>query len=129
MKKQCHVLWMPVHLFPWLHDFLCPVEDAQCTTEESPLGKLSNKQFAPVLLNLLHPNINIHTLHTVLFTFPLIPTRRICLTISSFLNWWSFPYSYGIHIGFEGNNVGRNYVPVTLRCYRVKGKVYTVHLA
>ena len=32
-----------------------------------------------------------HTLHTVLYTYPKVLTRRICLTIKSFLCWWSFP--------------------------------------
>ena len=30
-------------------------------------------------------------LHTVQFLFPLVLTRRICLTNRSFSNWWSFP--------------------------------------
>ena len=42
-------------------------------------------------LNPLHPNISIHNLHTVLYTFPKVLTRRICLTIKSFFSWWSFP--------------------------------------
>ena len=37
--------------------------------------------------NPLHPNISIHILHTDLSTFPVVLTRRICLTIFSFLNW------------------------------------------
>ena len=31
--------------------------------------------------NPLHPNISIDILHTVLYTFPLVLIRRICLTI------------------------------------------------
>ena len=42
-------------------------------------------------LNFLHPNINIHILHTVLVTFTMLLTRRIFLAIRSFLNKWSFP--------------------------------------
>ena len=30
------------------------------------------------LVNSLHPNIGIHILHTVLYTFPKVLTRRIC---------------------------------------------------
>ena len=41
--------------------------------------------------NFLHPNINIHILHTVLVTFTMLLTRRIFLAIRSFLNKWSFP--------------------------------------
>ena len=39
----------------------------------------------------LHPNISKHILHTVLYTFPKLLTRRIWLTIKSFFSWWSFP--------------------------------------
>ena len=35
----------------------------------------------------LHPNINMHILHTVLYKFPRLLTRRICLTIKSFFTW------------------------------------------
>ena len=35
-------------------------------------------------LNPLHPKISMHILHTVLYTFPLVLTRRICLKIKSF---------------------------------------------
>ena len=33
------------------------------------------------LVNPLHPNISLHILYTVLYTFPKVLTRRICLTI------------------------------------------------
>ena len=36
---------------------------------------------------LSHPNINILILHSVLYTFPKLPTRRICLTIKSIFSW------------------------------------------
>ena len=42
-------------------------------------------------LNPLHPNISMHILHTVRYTFPKVLTRRIFLTIKSFFSWWSFP--------------------------------------
>ena len=41
-------------------------------------------------LNLLHPNISMHILHTVLYTFLMVLTRRIYLKIKSFFGWWSF---------------------------------------
>ena len=47
---------------------------------------LKSKQF-----NSLHPNINMHILHTVLYTFLKVLTRRICLTIAGFCNCGSFP--------------------------------------
>ena len=40
-----------------------------------------------IYLNPLHPNISMHILHTVLYTFPKELTRRICLTIKDFLGW------------------------------------------
>ena len=39
--------------------------------------------------NPLHPNISMHILHTVLLTFPKMPTWRICLTIKSLFSGWS----------------------------------------
>ena len=42
--------------------------------------------------NLLHPNISIHSLGTLLYTFPLSLTRRIHLTINAF--------NVGNHISF-----------------------------
>ena len=36
----------------------------------------------------LHPNISMHILHTVLYTFPKLLERRICFkTIKSFFGW------------------------------------------
>ena len=46
---------------------------------------MQNTTFSP-----LHPNISLHILHTVLYTFPKVLTRRICLTIKSFFSWRSF---------------------------------------
>ena len=48
------------------------------------------KEYKEGLFNPLHPNISIHILHTVLYTFNKVLTRRICLTIKSFFSWWSF---------------------------------------
>ena len=35
----------------------------------------------------LHPSVNMHILHTVLYTFLKVLTRRICLTIKNFFSW------------------------------------------
>ena len=43
-----------------------------------------------VVPNPLHPNISMHILHTVLYKFPKVLTRRICIKIKSFLSWWLF---------------------------------------
>ena len=37
--------------------------------------------------NPLQPNISIHFLHNVLCTFPMVLTKRICLTIKSVFSW------------------------------------------
>ena len=42
---------------------------------------------AKVCLNPLHPNISMHILHTVLYTFLILLTKRTCLTIESRLRW------------------------------------------
>ena len=39
------------------------------------------------LLTFLHPNISMHILLTVLYTFPMILTKRICLTIKGDFSW------------------------------------------
>ena len=36
------------------------------------------------VFNPLHPNIRMHILHTVLYTFPNVLARRICLTMKRF---------------------------------------------
>ena len=38
----------------------------------------------------LHPKISMHILHTVLYTFPKVLTRRICSKIKSSFSWWLF---------------------------------------
>ena len=47
------------------------------------------------LLNPLHPNINMHILHTIIHTFLIILKRRICLKIKSFV--YHFLYSHGLN--------------------------------
>ena len=44
-----------------------------------------------LLINPLYPNISRHILHSILYTFPELLTRRICLKIKSFISCWSFP--------------------------------------
>ena len=43
------------------------------------------------LNNSIHPNISMHKLHTVLYTFPRVLNGRICIKINSFFCWLSFP--------------------------------------
>ena len=49
------------------------------------------RTFVVISLNPLNPNIRLHILHTVLYTFPKELTRRICLTIKSFFSGRSLP--------------------------------------
>ena len=42
------------------------------------------------MLNPLHPDISMHILPTVLYIFPKMLSRRICLTIKSFFSQQSF---------------------------------------
>ena len=43
--------------------------------------------------NPLHPNISMHILHTILYTFPKVLTRRICLPIKRLVPGDHFLYS------------------------------------
>ena len=38
-------------------------------------------------INPLHPNIGMDIPHTVLYTFPKVLTRRICLSIKRIFSW------------------------------------------
>ena len=42
-------------------------------------------------LNSLHPNIRVHILHTFLYTFLNVLTRRIWSEIKSYFSWLPFP--------------------------------------
>ena len=50
------------------------------------------------LVNPLHPNIGIHILHSVLYILPKLLTRRMFLTINSFLVGDHFLYSHDLHV-------------------------------
>ena len=47
----------------------------------------TRREVKMVKINPLHSKISMQTLHTTLYTFPKVLTRRICLTIKSFLSW------------------------------------------
>ena len=40
-----------------------------------------------IVIHPLHPTISMHILHTVLYTFPRLLRRRICLPIRSLSSW------------------------------------------
>ena len=42
---------------------------------------------SPYSINPLHLDISMHILVTVLYTFPKVLIRRICLAIKSFFSW------------------------------------------
>ena len=51
-------------------------------------GEASRQHNVDILdLTFLNPNINMHFLHTVLYTLPKVLTRRFCQTIKSFFSW------------------------------------------
>ena len=66
-------------------------------------------------INPLHPNISMHILHTVLYTFLKVLTTGICLMIKSILTLLSFLYSYDLTFSFRGDIVMRNYMLITHR--------------
>ena len=53
--------------------------------------KYEAKKCGAFNMNPFYPNISMHILHTVLYKFPRILTRRIYLIIKSFFSWRSFP--------------------------------------
>ena len=65
--------------------------------------------FFLIISNPLHPNISMHILHTVLYTFPKLLRRRICWIITSFfINWWLFPLFLWPYKWYLGDIVRRN---------------------
>ena len=57
--------------------------------------------------NYLHPNISKDILHTVLYTFSMLLTRRICLTTKSFFRLWSFYLFSWPKIFYSGGDIVR----------------------
>ena len=43
-----------------------------------------------ICFNPLHPNISMHILDTVIYTFCKVLKRRICFIIKGLFSWWSF---------------------------------------
>ena len=58
----------------------------------------------------LHTNISMHmSVCTILYSLPIVLTRKICLTIKSFFCGFHFLYYREIHVKFRGDIVRRNY--------------------
>ena len=64
----------------------------------------------------LKPNISMHILHTVLYTFSYVLPRRICLTIKASLVGDHFFYSPDLSVRFKGDLTERNWMLVIPRC-------------
>ena len=63
-----------------------------------------------------HPNLSMHILYTVLYSFPQALTRRICLTIKkASLVGNHFLYSRDVTVWFKADIVWRNKTLVALR--------------
>ena len=59
------------------------------SSSRNPFGHIMTTEYIIIKcldINPLHPNISLHILLTVLYTFPEMLTRRICLIIKSFLS-------------------------------------------
>ena len=68
--------------------------------------KVTNHPYG-FIFNLLHLNISMYNLHTVLNTFLKVLTRRICSVIKNFFSWWSLPFC-DFNVWFRGDIVRRN---------------------
>ena len=64
---------------------LCPPRQ-KLDSREDGYVKNQGRLLSEWLLNPLHLNISRHILHTFFYTFSMILTMRICLTIKSFFN-------------------------------------------
>ena len=72
-------------------EFLCSsMVDISADVNRAKLCQCWSLSRANDCLNPLHPKIGMHILHTVLYTFPKVQTRRICLAIKGFFSWRSF---------------------------------------
>ena len=88
--------WLILLFFPWkpcdpprVLRYLPPLPERWIRT--GPLFPYLKHLRLWLYLNPIHPNISMHILHTFLYIFTEVMTRRICQTIKSFLSCWSFP--------------------------------------
>ena len=71
--------------------------------------------------NRVQPNIGMHILRAVLFTFPKVLTWRIYLAIKSLISWRSFPLQFTVT---QGGYCEENYMLVSPRIQRVKSHAH-----
>ena len=73
----------------WLSRWQCWSSYVQQKQEICDLSYILNQKQEIISQTLQHPYISMHILQTVLYTFPKVLTRRICLSIKRFFGWWS----------------------------------------
>ena len=88
-------IYMFLVYFPFLFPDNCAQENSGKNmfwyySSALPEFKKLQKKSLILGLTLISSNISMHILHTVLYTFPKVLTRRISLTIQSFCSHWSF---------------------------------------
>ena len=87
-------IYMFLLYFPFLFPDNCVQENSGKNMfwyYSSALPEFKKLQKKGLILGLTSiSNISMHILHTVLYTFPKVLTRRITLTIQSFCSRWSF---------------------------------------
>ena len=59
--------------------------------------ELSVRKYNWVFINPSHPNIILHILYTLLYTFPKVLTRRICIVIKNFFSCDHLLYSHDVN--------------------------------
>ena len=79
-----------IHSHPYLQRrhklHLWQTQPKKCSHIHKKKTKIKNTRIINSPPNPLHPSISMQILHTVLYTFPVVLTRRICLTIKGFLS-------------------------------------------
>ena len=99
--------WQLASLYKFLERFLSTCICSTCKRKlniqyEYWLYNWRGQTVVDCVINPLHPNFSMYILHTVLYTFPKVLTRRIWLTIRSFLGWWSFHLFLWIYCLIQG---------------------------
>ena len=61
-----------------------------------------------LILCTFNATISMHFLLDVLYTFPMLLSRRICITIKMFLVGYHFLYSHDLYVSFSHDAIRRN---------------------
>ena len=92
VKSRYLPLWLVLWHYGWWI-CLCRQETLlvpKKLPENSINEKVTRIQEKHHFLYSFHPNISMHILHTVLYTFPKVLMGRTCFIIQSFSSWWPF---------------------------------------